>query len=68
MLKKGSLSISDYFQKAKSLSHSLAVIEEPLKDSELISYILAGLGPEYDSLVTTITTRIVTTSQEFDFC
>jgi hypothetical protein len=57
-LKKGPMSISEYFQKAQSLSHSLAFIEEPLKDSELISYILAGLGPEYESLVTTITTRI----------
>jgi hypothetical protein len=57
-LKKGSLSISDYFQKAKELSQSLAVIDEPLKDLELISYILVGLGPEYDSLVTTVTTRI----------
>jgi hypothetical protein len=57
-LKKNSLPISEYFQKAQSLSHSLAVIQEPLKDSELISYILAGLGPEYESLITTITTRI----------
>lgn len=57
-LKKGSLSIFDYFQKAKGFSHSLAIIDEPLKDSELISYILAGLGPEYDSLVITITTWI----------
>ena len=52
------MSIPDYFQKAQALSQSLAVIDEPLKDSELISYILAGLGPKYDSLVTTVSTRI----------
>jgi hypothetical protein len=57
-LKKGSMSISDYFQKAQSLSHSLAAVNEPLKDSELTSYILTGLGPEYDSLVVTVATRI----------
>jgi hypothetical protein len=57
-LKKGPMSIPDYFQKAQALSQSLAIIDEPLKDSELISYILAGLGPEYDSLVTTVSTRI----------
>lgn len=52
------MSISDYFQKAQSLSQSLATVNEPLKDSELTSYILAGLGLEYDSLVATVTTRI----------
>lgn len=47
-LKNGALSISDYFQKAKTLAQSLAAIGEPLKDSELVCYILAGLGLEYD--------------------
>jgi hypothetical protein len=47
-LKNGALSISDYFQKAKTLAQSLAAIGEPLKDSELVSYILACLGLEYD--------------------
>jgi hypothetical protein len=57
-MKKGSLSVADFFQKAQNLSHILAAVEAPLKDSELISYILAGLSAEYDSLVTSITTRI----------
>jgi hypothetical protein len=57
-LKTGALSISDYFQKAKTLAQSLAAIGEPLKDSKLVSYILASLGLDYDSLVTTVTTRI----------
>jgi hypothetical protein len=58
MLKKGALSISDYFQKAKTLAQSLVAIGEPLKNSELVSYILAGLGLDNDSLVTKVTTRI----------
>ncbi len=36
----------------------MVAIDEPLKDSELTSYVLVGLGLEYDSLVTTVTTRI----------
>jgi hypothetical protein len=57
-LKKGASSISDFFQKAQSIAHTLAAIDEPLKASELISYILAGLGSNYDPLITSITTRI----------
>lgn len=57
-MKKNSLSVADYFQKAQNLSHILAAVGEPLKDSELISFILAGLTAEYDPLVTSITTRL----------
>ena len=57
-LKKGALSVADYFQKAQTLAHTLSSIEEPLKDSELISYIIVGLSTDYDSLVTSITTRL----------
>jgi hypothetical protein len=57
-LKKGASSVADYFRKAQTLAHTLAAINEPLKDSELISYLLAGLGSDYDPLITSITTRI----------
>jgi hypothetical protein len=40
-LKKGSLSIENYFQKAQNLAHTLVAIDEPLKNSELVNYILA---------------------------
>jgi hypothetical protein len=50
--------MAHYFQKAQHMSHILASAAEPLKDSELISYILVGLSAEYDSLVTSITTRM----------
>jgi len=36
-LKKGSLSIQDYFQQAKGLADILSFIGQPLRDSELIS-------------------------------
>jgi len=57
-LKKGASSIADYFQRVQTLAHTLAAIDQPLKDSELISYLLAGLGSDYDPLITSITTRI----------
>ena len=57
-LKKGTLSIADYFQKAQTLAQTLAAIGEPIKDSKLLSYILGGLGVVYESLVTSISTRI----------
>lgn len=53
-LKKGALSIANYFQKA----HTLATIDEPFNESEIVSHILAGLGTDYDPLVTSITTRV----------
>ena len=40
------------------MAHTLAAIDEPLKEFEVVSYILAGLSKDYDPLVTSITTRI----------
>jgi len=56
-LKKGAQSISGYFQKAQGFAHLLAAIGKPIDNSELIFHILAGLGAEYDPLVTSVTTR-----------
>jgi hypothetical protein len=56
-MKKGSQTISAYFQKAQGLSHLLAAVGKPIEASELVSHILAGLGAEYDPLVTSVTTR-----------
>jgi hypothetical protein len=57
-LKKGDSSIADYFQKAQTLAHTLAAINEPLKESEVITYIMAGLSTDYDSLVTLVSTCV----------
>jgi hypothetical protein len=56
-MKKGSQTISAYFQKAQGLSHLLATVGKLIEASELVSHILAGLGAEYDPLVTSVTTR-----------
>ena len=56
--KKGGSSISDYFQKFKGLADTLAVAGQPFNDFEIVSYLLAGLGPEYDPFVTSVTTCV----------
>lgn len=56
-MKKGSQTISAYFQKAQGFSHLLAAVGKPIDASKLASHILVGLGAEYDPLVTSVTTR-----------
>ncbi|KAJ0987536.1 hypothetical protein J5N97_005892 [Dioscorea zingiberensis] len=55
--KKGS-KLLHYFRKVKNLADTLCAIGTPLRDDEVISYMLAGLGPEFDSLVTSVTTCV----------
>jgi hypothetical protein len=57
-LKKGSASIANYYQRMKTLNDTLAAMGQPLKDFEAVSYLLYGLGSEYNPLVTSITTRV----------
>ncbi|KAF5452112.1 hypothetical protein F2P56_027145 [Juglans regia] len=56
-LKKGSESISKYYQKAISLAASLGAAGHPVSQSQFSIYLLAGLGSDYESIVTSITTR-----------
>ena len=57
-MKRGNLSIADYFQRYTNLVDTLASIGNPLNDYELVSYFLSGLGSEYDSFVTSVTTQV----------
>ncbi|KAF5458503.1 hypothetical protein F2P56_022526 [Juglans regia] len=68
-LKKGSSSISKYFNKATALASSLGAAGHPLSSSEFIVYLLYGLGSDYESLVTSITTRpnTLSTPQVFSY-
>jgi len=56
--KKGSSSITDYFHCIKQISATLVVAKQPLNDYEFTFYLLASLGPEYDPLITSITTQV----------
>jgi hypothetical protein len=57
-LKKGNMSIPNYFQKAKSYANLLASIGQLINDNDLITQILAGLPSDYNDLVTSINTRL----------
>ena len=56
-LKKGGSSMTDYFQKFKSLSNTLVAAGQPLNEFESVFFVLVGLGTNFDSIVTTISTR-----------
>ncbi|KAL5823482.1 hypothetical protein ACOSQ3_021457 [Xanthoceras sorbifolium] len=56
-LKKGALSINDYVLKMKGFSEALGAAGQSMSNDDLISSILGGLGPEYDSVVVAITTK-----------
>jgi hypothetical protein len=56
-LKKGSSSIADYYHTFQTLYDSLAVVGQPLNGFEKVSFLLAGLGSDFDPFVTCVTTR-----------
>lgn len=51
------LTAADYFCKIKGLATEMAVADAPLRDDEVIAYLLAGLPVEYDPFVTSMTTK-----------
>ena len=57
-LKKGNSSIADYFHQFTTLVDTLTATTHTLNDFEIISFLLAGLGSEYDSFVTYVTTKV----------
>ena len=56
-LKKGDSSIADYFHTFTSFVDTLAAINQPLIEEEQISFLLTGLGSEYESFITTVHLR-----------
>uniref|UniRef100_A0A2N9FDU4 Reverse transcriptase Ty1/copia-type domain-containing protein n=1 Tax=Fagus sylvatica TaxID=28930 RepID=A0A2N9FDU4_FAGSY len=63
-LRKGDSPIADYFHRFTNLADTLAAIDHPLNDIEMISFLLAGLGSDYDSFVTSVNTRVEPLSLE----
>jgi hypothetical protein len=55
--KKKGTPTAEYFRQMKTLADSLAAIGQPLREDEIIAYILAGLDNDYDILVTTLTVK-----------
>ncbi|KAH9783576.1 reverse transcriptase Ty1/copia-type domain-containing protein [Citrus sinensis] len=52
--KKGLLTIHDYYSKMKSMLNQLRAVGNNMTDDDFVMCVLAGLGPEYDSIVTNI--------------
>ncbi|XP_026420737.1 uncharacterized protein LOC113316800 isoform X2 [Papaver somniferum] len=50
-IKKGNLTILVYLQNIKTIADSLAAIGEKMSDSDLVMYVLHGLGREFDTFV-----------------
>jgi len=57
-VQKGNHSITEYFQTIKTLRDTLAAAGQPINEFEAVSFLLKGLGTEFDSFVTSVTTRV----------
>jgi len=57
--KMGTSSMSKYIQSIKSIMDNLTAVGNPVVDSDLVSTLLSGLSPEYDSFVTSVNTQAV---------
>lgn len=56
-LKKGAESVTKYFNKAKILVDAIQAAGQVISDTELVVYLLTGLGTDYDSIITSLSTR-----------
>jgi hypothetical protein len=56
--KKGYMTTSRYVAKMKALTDEMASVGKRLDDEDLVSYILAGLDMDFDSVISAISTRV----------
>lgn len=52
------MAITEYVSKMRSLSGEMAATRKPLNEEEIIAYILNGLDPEFNPLVSAVMTRV----------
>ena len=55
---KGTSFVVDYFVKMKGLADEMAAAGRKMEDEELVSFILTGLGDDFDSIVSTVAARV----------
>ena len=58
------MTANEFFLYVKRMADELALAGQPLPTDDIITYILAGLGQEYDSLASTISSRLDPVSLE----
>lgn len=63
-IKKGSLSITDFYSKMKLIANNLIVVECLVTDKDMILHILSGPGPEYDHVVVSTTASTISLALE----
>ncbi|GAB2267038.1 hypothetical protein Dimus_037931 [Dionaea muscipula] len=56
-LKKGCISVSEYFDQAKELADQLSATGHPVPNHDLMLYLLGGLGTEFEPFVMSVTSR-----------
>ena len=56
-LKKGAYSISDYVLKIKNIGDSLLAAGEDVRDRDLVMCLMNGVGHDYDTIVSVISTQ-----------
>jgi hypothetical protein len=64
-LHQGSKTCTAYLNFAKTCADQLAAIGKPVDDEDLISYLMGGLNPSFNSFITTITITSRNTSLSF---
>lgn len=52
--KRRDVSMSSYFNNTKRIADTMAAIGSPLGDDEIVSYVLASLGDDYDNFTTSM--------------
>jgi len=55
---KGTSSVAEFFVKMKGLADDMASAGRKLGDEELVSFILIGLGEDFESIVSAIASRV----------
>jgi len=55
---KGTSSVADYYTKMKGLADDMASAGKKLEDEDLVTYILTGLGEEFESIITVVANRV----------
>ena len=65
---KGNLSIADYCSKIRQLADEMAAAGKSLDEEDIVSYILAGLDGDYNSIVNAMASRVepVTVSELYN--
>jgi flagellar basal body rod protein FlgC len=56
--KKSQLSISDYYAKMCQYADDLAASDTPLRDDELVAYVLVGLNEDFNLIFTAMVVRV----------